>query len=142
MYTLLVCADLYGSKVNLEITFSHMPTISELHKRIILIFTTESAVRRPPGYPSTDFNICKLQIYDDILLRWTDLVSCQQLHEYDQIYAFQAQSPWHVDTQRDLPPPRPPTQLINNNNFNYHGSSIGNSVNGNDSIINNNNNLI
>ena len=44
------------------------------------------------------------------MLKWADLVAVTQLHEYDQLYAFQPQSPWHIDVQKDLPPPRPPTQ--------------------------------
>ncbi len=46
MYTLLVCADMFGEKINLEVTFPSM---------------------------------------------------------------LQPQSPWHIDVQKDLPPPRPPT---------------------------------
>jgi hypothetical protein len=110
MYFLLVCADLYGEKINLEITFPTMPTIGELHRKIIETFNAEASVKRPQGYPNVDFAIARLQIYDDVMLKWVDLVACTQLHEYDQLYAFQPQSPWHIDVQKDLPPPRPPTQ--------------------------------
>ena len=112
MYTLLVCADLFGEKINLEITFSAMPTIGELQRKIIECYTMESQAKRPPGYPNIEFSIARLQIYDDVLLKWTDLVTCTQLHEYDQLYAFQPQSPWHIDVQKDLPPPRPPTNQM------------------------------
>lgn len=50
-----------------------------------------------------------MQVYDDVLLKWADLTSPAQLHEYDQIYAFQPQTPWQVDVQKDLPAPRPPS---------------------------------
>jgi hypothetical protein len=109
MYTLLVCADLYGEKVNLELTFSAMPTMGELTRKITETYNSEAQAKRPQGYPAIDFQIARLQIYDDVLLKWTDLVTCTQLHEYDQLYAFQPQSPWHIDVQKDLPPPRPPT---------------------------------
>lgn len=109
MYTLLVCADLYGEKVNLEITFAAMPTIGELQRKIVEVFGAEAQVKRPQGYPAIDFQIARLQVYDDVLLKWADLVTATQLHEYDQLYAFQPQSPWHIDVQKDLPPPRPPT---------------------------------
>ena len=109
MYTLLVCADLYGEKMNLELTFSAMPTMGELQRKITEVYNAEAQVKRPQGYPAIDFQIARLQIYDDVLLKWTDLVTCTQLHEYDQLYAFQPQSPWHIDVQKDLPPPRPPT---------------------------------
>jgi len=111
MYFLLVCADLYGEKVNLEITFPTMPTIGELQRKIVEAFNSEANVKRPQGYPVVEFAIARLQIYDDVMLKWTDLVACTQLHEYDQLYAFQPQSPWHIDVQKDLPPPRPPTAL-------------------------------
>jgi hypothetical protein len=109
MYFLLVCADLYGEKLNLEITFPTMPTIGELQRKIIEVYNAEANVKRPQGYPAVEFSIARLQIYDDVMLKWTDLVACTQLHEYDQLYAFQPQSPWHIDVQKDLPPPRPPT---------------------------------
>lgn len=109
MYTLLCCADLYGEKVNLELTFSAMPTMGELQRKVTEVFNAESQLKRPQGYPTVDFQIARLQIYDDVLLKWTDLVTCTQLHEYDQLYAFAPQSPWHIDVQKDLPPPRPPT---------------------------------
>ena len=109
MYTLLCCADLYGEKMNLELTFSAMPTMGELQRKVNEVYNGEAQLKRPQGYPTVDFQIARLQIYDDVLLKWTDLVTCTQLHEYDQLYAFQPQSPWHIDVQKDLPPPRPPT---------------------------------
>lgn len=109
MYTLLVCADLYGEKINLELTFAAMPTIGELQRKVGEVFNFEAQAKRPQGYPNIEFTCARLQIYDDVLLKWADLVTCTQLHEYDQLYAFQPQSPWHIDVQKDLPPPRPPT---------------------------------
>jgi hypothetical protein len=110
MYTLLVCADLFGEKINLEITFPAMPTIGELQMKVNASFDAEGASKRPQGYPAVEFSVARLQVYDDVLLKWADLVTCSQLHEYDQLYAFQPQSPWHVDVQKDLPPPRPAAQ--------------------------------
>ena len=109
MFTVLACADLQGGKVNLELTFQALPNIGELSRRVEEVFSTEvrSAGGADAGY---DFRVNRLQIYDDVLLKWVDLVSSTQLHEYDQIYVFQPQTHWHVDTQQDLPPPRPPQQ--------------------------------
>eukprot|EP01059_Diplonema_ambulator_P000775 TRINITY_DN10625_c0_g1_i3.p1 TRINITY_DN10625_c0_g1~~TRINITY_DN10625_c0_g1_i3.p1 ORF type:complete len:369 (+),score=125.93 TRINITY_DN10625_c0_g1_i3:45-1109(+) len=111
MFTLLVCSDMFGSKVNLEITFSALPTIGELTRRIEDVCTQEMYCIRPTGamVPPDGIKVSRLQIYDDIQLKWVDLISSQQLHEYDQIYVFQAQTPWQIDTQQDLPAPRPPT---------------------------------
>ncbi|RNF06490.1 calmodulin-like protein containing EF hand domain [Trypanosoma conorhini] len=110
MYTLLVCADLFGEKCNLELGFPSAPTIAELQRKALEVFEAEANMRRPSGYPVVDFAIVRVQIYDDALLKWVDLVSQTQMHEYDQLYVFQPQSAWHTDVQKDLPPPRPPSQ--------------------------------
>lgn len=133
MYTLLVCGDMYGEKANLEITFPNMPTIGDIQRKVTEIFSAESALKRPSGFPSVDFCVSKIQIYDDVMLRWTDLMSCSQLHEYDQLYVFQPQSPWHIDVQKDLPPPRPPTIVQQNFSGNYSARSIP----GNQSVFSN-----
>lgn len=125
MYTLLICADVYGEKINLEVTFPHMPTIGDLSRRVTEIFNAEAALKRPEGYPVVNFAISKLQIYDDVMLKWTDLVTCSQLHEYDQLYAFQPQSPWHSDIQKDLPPPRPPTIVQRVHTVSYQQQQSG-----------------
>eukprot|EP00659_Diplonema_papillatum_P018603 gene18603-28689_t len=112
MFTVLVCADLYGSKVNLEIPFPNappVPSINELTRTIEQIFEQEAHYLKPPGYPLTEVKVSRIQIYDDTYLNWMDLVNSSQLHEYDQLYIFQPQSRWHVDLQKDLPAPRPPS---------------------------------
>ncbi|KAH9582106.1 BILBO1 [Trypanosoma melophagium] len=112
MYTLLVCADLYGEKHNLELNFDSMPTLSELQRKILVVFSTEANLRHSKGLPTVDFTIARIQIYDDVLLKWVDLISPTQLHEYDQLYVFQPQTSWHTDVQKDLPPPCPPSQSL------------------------------
>eukprot|EP00760_Papus_ankaliazontas_P002996 PhM_4_TR11374/c0_g1_i1/m.4476 len=110
MYTLLACGDMFGEKINLELTFPAMPTIGELTRKVEDVFRAEADIKRPVNFPREyEFRVARLQIYDDVLLKWVDLVTATQLHEYDQLYAFQPQSPWHIDVQKDLPPPRPPT---------------------------------
>eukprot|EP01063_Lacrimia_lanifica_P026387 TRINITY_DN3549_c0_g1_i1.p1 TRINITY_DN3549_c0_g1~~TRINITY_DN3549_c0_g1_i1.p1 ORF type:complete len:364 (+),score=161.09 TRINITY_DN3549_c0_g1_i1:60-1151(+) len=111
MFTVLACADMFGSKVNLELTFPALPTIGELTRRAEEVFTSEMHAIRPAGaqVPAEGIRINRLQVYDDVMLKWVDLISSAQLHEYDQVYIFQPQSLWHVDTQQDLPAPRPPT---------------------------------
>ena len=108
MFTLLVCADLYGNKVNLEVPFAAQPTVNELTRVIEKVFEQEAAFIRPPGFPVAEVKVVRIQIYDDTYLKWMDLVNSSQLHEYDQLYVFQPQSAWHVDLQKDLPAPRPP----------------------------------
>ena len=111
MFTLLVCADMFGSKVNLELTFTALPTIGELTRKVEEVFTNEMHALRPQGAecPPEGIRVSRLQVYDDVLLKWVDLISSTQMHEYDQIYVFQPQTPWAIDTQQDLPAPRPPS---------------------------------
>ena len=102
---------MFGSKVNLELTFSALPTVGELTRRVEEVFTAEMHAIKPPGAscPAEGIAVHRLQVYDDVVLKWVDLISSTQLHEYDQVYVFQPQTPWAVDTQQDLPAPRPPT---------------------------------
>lgn len=109
-YTLLVCADSWGEKVNLELPFPGQPSIQELTQYIETVFDSEIAELKPANAPAHHFSISRIQIYDDVLLKWADLQAAQQLHEYDQLYCFQPQSPWQVDQQKDLPAPRPPSR--------------------------------
>ncbi|EAN77981.1 hypothetical protein, conserved [Trypanosoma brucei brucei TREU927] len=110
MYPLLVCADLYGEKYNLEVRFPSKPTIEDLQKRIVTVFSTEMDSRRPEGYPEADFSIALVHIYDDKSQQWEKLLSDAQLHEYDQLYVFQPQTRWHMDVQKNLPPPTTPSK--------------------------------
>eukprot|EP01064_Diplonema_japonicum_P012003 TRINITY_DN19484_c0_g1_i1.p1 TRINITY_DN19484_c0_g1~~TRINITY_DN19484_c0_g1_i1.p1 ORF type:complete len:412 (+),score=61.61 TRINITY_DN19484_c0_g1_i1:69-1238(+) len=127
LFTVLVCADVYGSKVNLEVPFPNVPTISELTHTIEKVFEQEAAFLKPPGYPPTEIKVSRIQIYDDTYLKWMDLVNSSQVHEYDQLYVFQPQSPWHVDLQKDLPAPRPPTASMPQGH-NYINHAVQNPV--------------
>ncbi|KAI5691203.1 hypothetical protein MNV84_07906 [Leishmania braziliensis] len=114
MFILLCCADLVGDKVNLEITLDAFPaTVQRLEADIVRIFNREveqlSALQNSTSV-AEPFQVMSIFIYDDVLLRWTKLKSVAQLHEYDQLYVFQPQTQWHVDVQKDLPPPRPPVR--------------------------------
>eukprot|EP01064_Diplonema_japonicum_P035922 TRINITY_DN7915_c1_g1_i1.p1 TRINITY_DN7915_c1_g1~~TRINITY_DN7915_c1_g1_i1.p1 ORF type:complete len:399 (+),score=90.80 TRINITY_DN7915_c1_g1_i1:61-1257(+) len=115
-FTLLVCGDLFSEKVNLELQFPDRPTLPELQNHVQNVFTQEmksAPLSHQPGTPMPDFfNVNKIQIYDDVLLKWADLSTPQQLHEYDQLYCFQPTSPWQTDVQKDLPAPRPPTMPV------------------------------
>eukprot|EP01065_Artemidia_motanka_P028635 TRINITY_DN3411_c0_g1_i1.p1 TRINITY_DN3411_c0_g1~~TRINITY_DN3411_c0_g1_i1.p1 ORF type:complete len:385 (+),score=151.42 TRINITY_DN3411_c0_g1_i1:67-1221(+) len=108
-YTLLVCADCWSEKVNLELAFPHQPSVAELTAHVEYVFEEEMKLLKPPNAPMQKFQINRIQIYDDVELKWSTLTDSQQLHEYDQLYCFQPPSPWQVDTQKDLPAPRPPS---------------------------------
>ncbi|GET93196.1 hypothetical protein, conserved [Leishmania tarentolae] len=112
MFTLLCCADLAGDKVNLEVVLDTFPaTLRCLECDIARIFNREveglSAVEHKTGV-AEPFQVMCVFIYDDVLLCWKKLESLAQLHEYDQLYVFQPQTKWHVDLQKELPPPRLP----------------------------------
>eukprot|EP01063_Lacrimia_lanifica_P015335 TRINITY_DN2212_c0_g1_i2.p1 TRINITY_DN2212_c0_g1~~TRINITY_DN2212_c0_g1_i2.p1 ORF type:complete len:389 (+),score=137.35 TRINITY_DN2212_c0_g1_i2:96-1262(+) len=111
-FTLLVCGDLYQDKVNLEVAFPHRPDLNELRRHIESTFSAEMGVMpKPMGAPAHDqFVVAKMQVYDDVLLKWTDLTQPNQLHEYDQLYCHQPQNPWHSDVEKDLPAPRQPSR--------------------------------
>ncbi|CAC9549494.1 conserved hypothetical protein [Leishmania infantum JPCM5] len=114
MFTLLCCADLAGNKVNLEIALETFPaTLRCLESDIARIFSREveeSGTGEHRTNVAEPFQVMSVVIYDDVLLRWTKLKSLAQLHEYDQLYVFQPQTQWHVDLQKELPPPRPPAR--------------------------------
>lgn len=110
MFTILCCADLHGEKVNLEVTLEAAPlSVQDLISCLAHTFAREEEAML--GRPAqATFAVTNVFIYDDAALRWTKLKSITQLHEYDQLYLFQPQTPWHRDMQQDLPPPRPPVQ--------------------------------
>ena len=67
---------------------------------------------RPSDVPNTAaFNMSRLQVYDEALMRWADLVSNSQLKEGIQLYAFQREAPWHHEVQKAIPPPMRPAVL-------------------------------
>ena len=108
-FTILAAAELYGSKVNLELDFPYHPSISEVRTTIVQIFGMERAVKRPEGSPSVPFAVSKLQIYSDDGF-WADLQNAAQLHSWCQLYAFQEESEWHSEGCSEIPPPQKPMQ--------------------------------
>eukprot|EP01065_Artemidia_motanka_P003681 TRINITY_DN1174_c1_g1_i1.p2 TRINITY_DN1174_c1_g1~~TRINITY_DN1174_c1_g1_i1.p2 ORF type:complete len:400 (+),score=181.64 TRINITY_DN1174_c1_g1_i1:65-1264(+) len=103
-FTVLCCADLYGSKVNLAVPFPCPPTMDELKARIKTFFEYESNVVKPPGSPVRPFTVRSLQVFNDGATRWEELMRAEQLQHHSQIYIFQPGIP---DVQSDLPAPRP-----------------------------------
>eukprot|EP01065_Artemidia_motanka_P003682 TRINITY_DN1174_c1_g2_i1.p1 TRINITY_DN1174_c1_g2~~TRINITY_DN1174_c1_g2_i1.p1 ORF type:complete len:397 (+),score=142.96 TRINITY_DN1174_c1_g2_i1:96-1286(+) len=102
--SVLCCADLYGSKVNLEIPFPCLPTLPELTQKFKEYFEYESNVVKPPNAPARPFTVGRLQVFDDTSSRWEQLVGTEQLQHHSQVYVFQPHVP---DVQSDLPAPRP-----------------------------------
>eukprot|EP01062_Namystynia_karyoxenos_P065208 TRINITY_DN5857_c0_g1_i5.p2 TRINITY_DN5857_c0_g1~~TRINITY_DN5857_c0_g1_i5.p2 ORF type:complete len:174 (+),score=40.43 TRINITY_DN5857_c0_g1_i5:79-522(+) len=48
---LLLCADLWGVKVNLDVHFRRQPTIGELRSSAVEVFTAEAEATRPAAAP-------------------------------------------------------------------------------------------
>eukprot|EP01062_Namystynia_karyoxenos_P023136 TRINITY_DN188_c1_g4_i1.p1 TRINITY_DN188_c1_g4~~TRINITY_DN188_c1_g4_i1.p1 ORF type:complete len:429 (+),score=158.95 TRINITY_DN188_c1_g4_i1:86-1288(+) len=101
---ILACADLYGQKVNLEVPFACLPTISELMQKCKDYFEYEGNMVKPPNSPVRPFTVGRIQVFNDATSRWEDLARPDQLQHHSQIYIFQPNIP---DIQSDLPAPRP-----------------------------------
>ncbi|CCW62221.1 unnamed protein product [Phytomonas sp. EM1] len=113
MFTIQVAADIFGNKVNFELSFSNCPSIQELTRSIENAFSVEIAIKRPDNVPLHTFHISKVKIYDEEKNKWVDLLSDTQLIDYCQLYAFQSENQWHKETLKPIPPAvRPPTLPI------------------------------
>eukprot|EP00659_Diplonema_papillatum_P005705 gene5705-8708_t len=106
MFSVLVAADIFGTKLNYELQFAGPPSVIELQKRIEHVFGGESNARRPPQFPAgaTQFTIQRLQVFDDRVELWVDLLSSSQLTPSCQVYAFQPETQFHKEVQSKLPP--------------------------------------
>jgi hypothetical protein len=107
-FTLLIAAQLYAQKVNLELTFPTFPSIGDVIRQIETTFSIESSALRPPGEPFAPFRVDRLQIFDDRLAQWVDLLATNQLVEFGQVYAFQRDAP-ATEVQQQIPPARLPS---------------------------------
>lgn len=130
MFTLLICCDIVGHKINCEVPFQSPPTLAEIRQRADLIFYEEAmALQRAgrltpaasellaktvvaPGFDgrgqyqdSGMLSLNRIQVYDDSLLKWVDLIGVGQLFEYSQLYIYPKHRS-HLSQQTDLPPPK------------------------------------
>eukprot|EP01064_Diplonema_japonicum_P030864 TRINITY_DN534_c2_g1_i1.p1 TRINITY_DN534_c2_g1~~TRINITY_DN534_c2_g1_i1.p1 ORF type:complete len:723 (+),score=248.38 TRINITY_DN534_c2_g1_i1:74-2242(+) len=89
VFTVLVAADVYGTKGNFEVTFPTSPTLAELTRQTESIYGVEAAARRPVGTLAAPFLISRFQLYNERLQQWVDLTSPTQLADRCQVFAFQ-----------------------------------------------------
>eukprot|EP01063_Lacrimia_lanifica_P011403 TRINITY_DN18193_c0_g1_i2.p1 TRINITY_DN18193_c0_g1~~TRINITY_DN18193_c0_g1_i2.p1 ORF type:complete len:368 (+),score=133.55 TRINITY_DN18193_c0_g1_i2:59-1162(+) len=117
VFVIRTCADLHGKKVNLELPFPGKPSRGEVQRKIDEVFTHEMRVLYPNNnvqYGSGQasfFVTSRMQIYDDRHLKWTDLISDDQIvTDRCQVYAFRESlgSPTR-DVQQEMPAPRAPS---------------------------------
>lgn len=105
--------DLYGAKVNKRLEFVLRPTMQELLIKATDAFDLESRLSRPVGVPDLPFKIETVQIYNDILHRWSDLYSSSQLYDGCQLFCFQPAAPWHNDDPGTIPAPSSTSRNFN-----------------------------
>eukprot|EP01061_Rhynchopus_euleeides_P023828 TRINITY_DN38621_c0_g1_i1.p1 TRINITY_DN38621_c0_g1~~TRINITY_DN38621_c0_g1_i1.p1 ORF type:complete len:328 (+),score=149.68 TRINITY_DN38621_c0_g1_i1:71-985(+) len=89
--------------------------MSELVGHIESTLRTEQRLMKPVGQKRGVFRLQCLQIYDEVLRRWVDLLSSTQLHDWAQLYVFQNDSPSQLDLQAQLPATRPIRSVPNGN---------------------------
>lgn len=115
MFVLLASAELYGQKHNIEVGFPSIPTMTELIGHIEATFQIENRLMRPNGKGKRPFRLEYIQIFDEVLQRWVDLLSSTQLHEWAQLYVFQPDTATTVDVQMQIPATRPIRSLPSGN---------------------------
>eukprot|EP00756_Hemistasia_phaeocysticola_P006970 Hpha_TRINITY_DN14068_c0_g1::TRINITY_DN14068_c0_g1_i5::g.43979::m.43979 len=104
MTTILVAADVHGSKINLEFVFPVLPSVPQFKSQVESAFAVEVEDRRPPQAPP-GFQVTRFQLYDETLQRWVDLTASSQLFDFCQLYTFQPPSQWHREIQAPIPAP-------------------------------------
>ncbi|KAG5506552.1 hypothetical protein JIQ42_06804 [Leishmania sp. Namibia] len=110
MFIVQVAADIFGNKLNFELSFPSRPSVQEITRASESAFSTEIANTRPESVPPHTFHIAKIKVYDEDKSKWVDLLGEGQLVDYCQLYAFQPENPWHKETQKPIPPAtKPPT---------------------------------
>ena len=115
MFVLLVASEQYGAKHNIEVGFPAVPSMAELVGHLEATLQIEHRLMRPRGAARHTFQVEYLQIYDEVLQRWVDLLSTTQLHDWAQLYVFQHDSPSERDLQAQLPSTRPLRSLPSKN---------------------------
>jgi len=115
MFVILAAAELYGDKHNIEIGFPSNPPMTELIGHIEATFNIETRLMKPKKNKKHRFSLEYIQIFDEVLQRWVDLLSSTQLHEWAQLYVFQPDSERRVDMQMQIPATRPIRSLPSGN---------------------------
>lgn len=104
VFTVLSAVDLSG-KLNFELLFPTKPSIAELRARVDRDLGMEANLRRP----NVPFAVSRVQVFDERLQMWVDLVAAVQLEDYCQLYVFQVESPYCRDLPGHIPAPQRPT---------------------------------
>ncbi|KAK7197006.1 calmodulin-like protein containing EF hand domain [Novymonas esmeraldas] len=108
MFVVQVAADIFGNKLNFELSFPSRPSVQEITRAAESAFSIEIANTRPESVSPHTFHIAKIKVYDEDKSKWVDLLGEGQLVDYCQLYAFQPENPWHKETQKPIPPATKP----------------------------------
>ena len=112
-FTLLMCAELYGQKVNIELDFSRKPSVSEVIRRGEDVFAAEATAMKLPQHPVLDVRFLRVQIFNDGIGTWCDLITKEQLKDFSQLHGFLPDSIWQTPgpapAPREIPAPKPAT---------------------------------
>eukprot|EP01060_Flectonema_neradi_P037548 TRINITY_DN7594_c1_g1_i2.p1 TRINITY_DN7594_c1_g1~~TRINITY_DN7594_c1_g1_i2.p1 ORF type:complete len:830 (+),score=147.68 TRINITY_DN7594_c1_g1_i2:212-2701(+) len=110
-FTLLMCAEIYGQKVNIELDFTRKPSVSELIRRAEEVFSAEAAATKLPQHPVMDIRFVRVQIFNDNIGTWCDLITKEQMKDFSQLHGFLPDSIWQTPgpapAPRDIPAPKP-----------------------------------
>ena len=98
-FSVLVAADVGGVKTNCELQFDAHPTFAEFKAKAEGVCLQESAAC------GSLFEAQRMQVYDDRVELWIDLVSAAQLKPYSQVYVFQKETAGRREVQSKIPPP-------------------------------------
>eukprot|EP01059_Diplonema_ambulator_P006060 TRINITY_DN15835_c0_g1_i1.p1 TRINITY_DN15835_c0_g1~~TRINITY_DN15835_c0_g1_i1.p1 ORF type:complete len:446 (+),score=98.23 TRINITY_DN15835_c0_g1_i1:31-1338(+) len=116
-FTLLMCAEVYGNKINLELDFDNRPTVREVKEKAEQVFRIEADAVRQPEHPYLDMTFVRLQVYNDAAGTWCDLITMDQLKDFAQLYAFLPPSIWQTPgpapSPQEIPPPTAARQAPN-----------------------------
>jgi hypothetical protein len=110
-FTVFAAADIYGQKVNLELTFPLPPTLADLHTLLTQSFSNECVVLRPAGRPLQSFGVERVQSYNEATGAWDEITGSHQIQEFAQLYVLQS-DPLHRESQEQIQPARRPSPRV------------------------------
>eukprot|EP01065_Artemidia_motanka_P026041 TRINITY_DN30971_c0_g1_i1.p1 TRINITY_DN30971_c0_g1~~TRINITY_DN30971_c0_g1_i1.p1 ORF type:complete len:320 (+),score=95.11 TRINITY_DN30971_c0_g1_i1:79-1038(+) len=124
-FSVIVATDIFGRKHNREFVFPARPYISDLTNVVESHFDTVGRANRPAGHPDIPYRAHTFQLFDGLMMRWTDLFSAEQLTDGVQVFAFQPESLWHSDLQETVPVDRPVITWMSSGSRRVVGNDTG-----------------
>eukprot|EP00754_Rhynchopus_humris_P011686 Rhum_TRINITY_DN14246_c2_g2::Rhum_TRINITY_DN14246_c2_g2_i1::g.75688::m.75688 len=109
-FTALVASDIFGEKINLEISFNGRPVMAELKDVVERCYNGEvhdrvTRMTQPPVGALPAYQVKRFQLFDEVTQKWVGLTTAGQLTDYCQLYAFQPPHPYHKEVRAPIPAP-------------------------------------